>query len=178
MIKETIMELKNVHRYIPDNPDYDSNFLYFRSEDGQDFYESLSKFTKKYKLCIDSENIIRSVSEDVSRLYPAGFSVVEVNKLPAGFNIYGDWKYSNGTILAVPVDYQAKAETTRQKLLDAANSAIADWRTELALGEISDDDKASLTKWMAYIRELKSLVLTGISDEATFNKIQWPVLSQ
>lgn len=76
------MELKNVTRYIPDDQDYDNNFLYFRSEDGQDFYESLSKFTKKYKLCIDSENIIRSVAEDVSRLYPAGFSVVEVNKLP------------------------------------------------------------------------------------------------
>lgn len=41
------MELKNVNRYIPDDPDYDSNFLYFCSEDGQDFYESLSKFTKK-----------------------------------------------------------------------------------------------------------------------------------
>ncbi|EAW8461952.1 tail fiber assembly protein [Salmonella enterica] len=172
------MELKNVTRYIPDDQDYDNNFLYFRSEDGQDFYESLSKFTKKYKLCIDSENIIRSVSEDVSRLYPAGFSVVEVNKLPAGFNIYGDWQYEKGAIVAAPVDYQAKAETTRQKLLDAANSTIADWRTELALGDISDDDKASLTKWMAYIRELKSLDLTGISDEATFNKIQWPVLPQ
>ncbi|EAB1855369.1 tail fiber assembly protein [Salmonella enterica] len=172
------MELKNVTRYIPDDPDYDNNFLYFRSEDGQDFYESLSKFTKKYKLCIDSENIIRSVSEDVSRLYPAGFSVVEVNKLPSGFNIYGDWQYSNGAVLAVPVDYQAKAETTRQKLLTDANSTIADWRTELALGEISDDDKVSLTQWMAYIRKLKSLVLTGISDEATFNKIQWPVLPQ
>ncbi|HGK5396495.1 TPA: tail fiber assembly protein [Salmonella enterica] len=170
------MELRNVNRYIPDDPDYDNNFLYFRSEDGQDFYESLSKFTKKYKLCIDSENIIRSVSEDVSRLYPAGFSVVEVNKLPAGFNIYGDWKYSNGAVVAVPVDYHAKAETTRQKLLTDANSTIADWRTELALGEISDDDKASLTKWMAYIRELKSLVLTGISDEATFEKIKWPEL--
>lgn len=97
------MELKNVTRYIPDDPDYDNNFLYFRSEDGQDFYESLSKFTKKYKLCIDSENIIRSVSEDVSRLYPAGFSVVEINKLPAGFNTYGDWKYSNGAVVAVPV---------------------------------------------------------------------------
>ncbi|EDT0176870.1 tail fiber assembly protein, partial [Salmonella enterica] len=160
------------------DPDYDNNFLYFRSEDGQDFYESLSKFTKKYKLCIDSENIIRSVSEDVSRLYPAGFSVVEVNKLPAGFNIYGDWQYSNGAVLAVPVDYQAKAETTRQKLLDGANSTIADWRTELALGEISDDDKATLTKWMSYIKGLKSLDLTGISDEATFNKIQWPALPQ
>ncbi|EPS8265048.1 tail fiber assembly protein [Salmonella enterica] len=156
------MELKNVHRYIPDNPDYDSNFLYFRSEDGQDFYESLSKFTKKYKLCIDSENIIRSVSEDVSRLYPAGFSVVEVNKLPAGFNIFGDWQYKKGAVVAVPVNYHAKAETTRQKLLDAANSAIADWRTELALDEISDDDKATLTKWMAYIKGLKSLDLKGI----------------
>lgn len=47
------MELKNVTRYIPDDPDYDNSFLYFRSEDGQDFYESLSKFTKKYKLCTE-----------------------------------------------------------------------------------------------------------------------------
>ncbi|EAR9320737.1 phage tail protein, partial [Salmonella enterica] len=26
------MELKNVTRYTPDDPDYDNNFLYFRSE--------------------------------------------------------------------------------------------------------------------------------------------------
>ncbi|EAA5647394.1 TPA: tail fiber assembly protein [Salmonella enterica subsp. enterica serovar Chester] len=172
------MELRNVNRYIPDDPDYDSNFLYFRSEDGQDFYESLSKFTKKYKLCIDSENIIRSVSEDVSRLYPAGFSVVEVNKLPAGFNIYGDWKYSNDAVVAVPVDYHAKAETTRQKLLTDANSVIADWRTELALGDISDNDKDSLTQWMAYIRALKTLDLSDVKDEATFTAIRWPALPQ
>ncbi|EGK6856177.1 tail fiber assembly protein, partial [Salmonella enterica subsp. enterica serovar Newport] len=120
----------------------------------------------------------RSVAEDVSRLYPAGFSVVEVNKLPAGFNIYGGWKYSNGTVLAVPVDYQAKAETTRQKLLDRANSTIADWRTELALGEISDDDKENLTQWMAYIRKLKTLDLSDVKDEATFTAIRWPALPQ
>ncbi|AGQ88304.1 tail fiber assembly protein [Salmonella enterica subsp. enterica serovar 4,[5],12:i:-] len=172
------MELKNVTRYIPDDPDYDNNFLYFRSEDGQDFYESLNKFTKRYKLCIDSEGVIRSVSEDVSRLYPAGFSVVEVNKLPAGFNIYGDWQYKNGSVLAVPVDYHAKAETTRQKLLDGANSTIADWRTELALGEINDDDKANLTQWMAYIRKLKTLDLSSVKDSATFTEIRWPELPQ
>lgn len=172
------MELKNVTRYIPDDPDYDNNFLYFRSEDGQDFYESLSKFTKKYKLCIDSENIIRSVSEDVSRLYPAGFSVVEVNKLPAGFNIFGDWQYKKGAVVAVPVDYHAKAEITRQKLLTDANSTIVDWRTELALGDISDDDRSSLTKWMVYIRALKTLDLSDVKDEATFTAIRWPVLPQ
>ncbi|ECD3753518.1 phage tail protein [Salmonella enterica subsp. enterica serovar Orion] len=172
------MELKNVSRYCPENPEYGAGVQYFRSEDGLDFYDSQDKFTKKYKLCVDSENIIRSVSEDVSRLYPAGFSVVEVNKLPAGFNIYGDWQYKKGAVVAVPVDYQAKAETTRQKLLDGANSTIADWRTELALGEISDDDKASLTKWMAYIRALKTLDLSDVKDEATFTAIRWPALPQ
>ncbi|VFS04248.1 tail fiber assembly protein [Salmonella enterica subsp. houtenae] len=100
-----------------------------------------------------------------------------INSLP-GFNIYGDWQYSNGAVLAVPVDYQAKAETTRQKLLDGANSTIADWRTELALGEISDDDKATLTKWMNYIKVLKTLDLTGVSDETTFTAIRWPALPQ
>ncbi|EAA8668849.1 phage tail protein [Salmonella enterica subsp. enterica serovar Typhimurium] len=172
------MELKNVTRYIPDDQDYDNNFLYFRSEDGQDFYESLSKFTKRYKLCIDYEGVIRSISEDVSRLYPAGFSVVEVNKLPAGFNIYGDWQYKKGAVVAVPVDYHAKAETTRQKLLTDANSTIADWRTELALGDISDDDKANLTQWMAYIRKLKALDLSEVKNEATFTAIRWPALPQ
>ncbi|EBT5266755.1 tail fiber assembly protein [Salmonella enterica subsp. enterica serovar Thompson] len=71
-----------------------------------------------------------------------------------------------------------QAEVTRQKLLDAANSAIADWRTELALGDISDDDKASLTKWMVYIKGLKSLDLTDVSDETTFTAIRWPALPQ
>ncbi|WP_261908468.1 tail fiber assembly protein [Salmonella enterica] len=108
----------------------------------------------------------------------AGFSVVEVNKLPAGFNIYGDWKYSNGAVVAVPVDYHAKAETTRQKLLTDANSTIVDWRTELALGDISDDDRASLTKWMVYIRALKMLDLSDVKDEATFTAIRWPALPQ
>ncbi len=69
----------------------------------------------------------------MSLVFIGWFSVVEVNKLPAGFNIYGDWKYSNGAVVAVPLIIM-QAETTRQKLLTDANSTIVDWRTELALG--------------------------------------------
>ncbi len=36
-------------------------------------------------------------------------------------------------------------------------STVADWQTELALGNISDDDKASLVKWMNYIKALNTL---------------------
>ncbi|ECO1846713.1 tail fiber assembly protein, partial [Salmonella enterica] len=90
----------------------------------------------------------------------------------------GSWLYRDGKVLPVPVDYQAKAETTRQKLLNDADNAIKDWRTELTLGIISDENKAALILWMNYINVLKSLDLTDVSDEATFTAIRWPALPQ
>ncbi|SUI45857.1 phage tail-fiber asembly protein [Salmonella enterica subsp. indica] len=164
---------------------------FLESEDGQDWYECQSLFSDDTaKIMYDPEGVIWGVVNQpvpqrgntyaVSMLWPVNMSVAEIDAADCPDDCRGDgsWLYRDGKVLPVPVDYQAKAETTRQKLLDAANSAIADWRTELALGEISDDDKASLTKWMAYIRELKSLDLTGVSDEATFTAIRWPELPQ
>ncbi|ECA2233962.1 tail fiber assembly protein [Salmonella enterica subsp. enterica serovar Amager] len=164
---------------------------FLESEDGQDWYECQSLFSDDTaKIMYDPEGVIWGVVNQpvpqrgntyaVSMLWPVNMSVAEIDAADCPDDCRGDgsWLYRDGKVLPVPVDYQAKAETTRQKLLDAANSAIADWRTELALGEISDDDKASLTKWMAYIRELKSLDLTGVSDEATFTAIRWPALPQ
>jgi|AGFT01.1.fsa_nt_gi Caudovirales tail fibre assembly protein. len=78
-------------------------------------------------------------------------------------------------VLADPViDWNARAESQRQNLLTAADDTIADWRTELQLDVISDDDKASLIKWMAYIKALKRLDLTSVTDEAGYNAIEWP----
>ncbi|EHQ2521256.1 TPA: tail fiber assembly protein, partial [Salmonella enterica subsp. enterica serovar Mississippi] len=71
-----------------------------------------------------------------------------------------------------------QAEVTRQKLLNDSDNAIKDWRIELTLGIISDENKAALILWMNYINVLKSLDLTGVSDEATFTAIRWPALPQ
>ncbi|EDT3961291.1 tail fiber assembly protein [Salmonella enterica] len=169
------MELKNVSRYCPENPEYGAGVQYFRSEDGLDFYDSQDKFTKKYKLCVEpTTGVICSVSEDVSRLYPAGFSVVETDELPDGCDISGKWRFVDGTVSPVPVDYHKKAESQRQNLLDDANDATKDWRTELSLGVISDEDKASLVKWMTYIKALNALDLSGVKNEAGYNAIKWP----
>ncbi|MBJ4120631.1 tail fiber assembly protein [Salmonella enterica subsp. enterica serovar Indiana] len=164
---------------------------FLESEDGQDWYECQSLFSDDTaKIMYDPEGVIWSVVNQpvpqrgntyaVSMLWPVNMSVAEIAAADCPDDCRGDgsWLYRDGKVLPVPVDYQAKAETTRQKLLDAANSAIADWRTELALGEISDDDKASLTKWMAYIRALKTLDLSGVKDSATFTEIRWPELPQ
>lgn len=164
---------------------------FLESDDGQDWYECQSLFSDDTaKIMYAPEGIIWGVVNNpvpqrgntyaVSMLWPVNMSVAEIDAADCPDDCRGDgsWLYRDGKVLPVPVDYQAKAETTRQKLLDAANSAIADWRTELALGEISDDDKVTLTKWMAYIKGLKSLDLSSVKDSATFTEIRWPELPQ
>ncbi|EPS4815639.1 tail fiber assembly protein, partial [Escherichia coli] len=59
-------------------------------------------------------------------------------------------------------------------LLAEARDITSDWKTELGLGTISDDDKARLTQWMAYIKAVKALDLSLVSDKSSFDLIQWP----
>ncbi|OVJ79263.1 tail fiber assembly protein [Klebsiella pneumoniae] len=49
-----------------------------------------------------------------------------------------------------------------------AKDTISVWQTELLLGTISDDDKASLTEWMAYIKALQ------VVDTSDPESITWP----
>ncbi|ECG5641239.1 tail fiber assembly protein [Salmonella enterica subsp. enterica serovar Poona] len=164
---------------------------FLESEDGQDWYECQSLFSDDTaKIMYDHEGVIWSVVNKpvpqrgntyaVSMLWPVNMSVAEIDAADCPDDCRGDgsWLYRDGKVLPVPVDYQAKAETTRQKLLNDADNAIKDWRTELTLGIISDENKAALILWMNYINALKSLELTDVSDEATLTAIRWPSLPQ
>ncbi|EDC4878886.1 tail fiber assembly protein [Salmonella enterica] len=164
---------------------------FLESEDGQDWYECQSLFSDDTaKIMYDPEGVIWGVVNQpvpqrgntyaVSMLWPVNMSVAEIDAADCPDDCRGDgsWLYRDGKVLPVPVDYQAKAETTRQKLLNDADNAIKDWRTELTLGIISDENKATLILWMNYINVLKSLDLTDVSDEATFTAIRWPALPQ
>ncbi|HGA9909706.1 TPA: tail fiber assembly protein [Salmonella enterica subsp. enterica serovar Bredeney] len=164
---------------------------FLESDDGQDWYECQSLFSDDTaKIMYDHEGVIwgvvnkpvpqRGNTYSVSMLWPVNMSVAEIDAADCPDDCRGDgsWLYRDGKVLPVPVDYQAKAETTRQKLLNDADNAIKDWRTELTLGIISDENKAALILWMNYINVLKSLDLTGVSDEATFTAIRWPALPQ
>lgn len=74
------------------------------------------------------------------------------------------------------INWQACAEQQRQNLLTAANATIADWRTELQLDVIGEEDKAALIKWMSYIKAVKALDLTAINDEGEYKAVIWPIL--
>lgn len=61
------------------------------------------------------------------------------------------------------------AERRKAVLLVEAQSTISLWQTELQLGIISDNDKASLIAWMKYIQALNAV------DTSTAPDIEWPV---
>ncbi|HGR4956341.1 TPA: tail fiber assembly protein [Klebsiella aerogenes] len=65
-------------------------------------------------------------------------------------------------------DEIAVAEQQRQELLSEAQQQITGWQTELQLGIISDDDKASLISWMNYIKVVQAV------DASTAPDITWP----
>ncbi|WP_209732100.1 tail fiber assembly protein [Cronobacter sakazakii] len=72
------------------------------------------------------------------------------------------------------IDWCAQAEARRQMLLSQAHSVTSDWRVELMLGALPDADKASLSRWMEYIRKVKALSFICVSDEQSFKAITWP----
>ncbi|MDH1318802.1 tail fiber assembly protein [Enterobacter bugandensis] len=60
------------------------------------------------------------------------------------------------------------AEQQKAALLLEAQTTISLWQTELQLGIISDEDKASLIAWMKYIKALQAV------DISTAPGITWP----
>ena len=72
------------------------------------------------------------------------------------------------------IDWQALAEQEREARLSTANTVTADWRTELQLGIIDDADRTSLTAWMGYTKKLRSLEFDSVTDEESYNAIDWP----
>ncbi|MFP1869273.1 tail fiber assembly protein [Lonsdalea quercina] len=62
----------------------------------------------------------------------------------------------------------AAAESKRVQLLNYADEVVKDWRVELALDEISVEDKAKLSAWISYKKAVKSV------DTSTVPDITWP----
>ncbi|HHJ2641350.1 TPA: tail fiber assembly protein [Escherichia coli] len=84
---------------------------------------------------------------------------------------YDRW---NGSEWVTDEEAQKSAQVVeaqqKKALLQAeAKSTISLWQTELQLGIISDDDKASLIVWMKYIQVLNAV------DTSTAPDIEWPV---
>lgn len=166
------MKLVNLQRYTPTEYFTGEGVQYFKDESGLDWFEYLPKFTKKYSIAIENDTgVVRSISEDTSRLYPVGLTVVDVDSLPDGCDIFGGWIFDGEKVVPrtyTPEELQVQAEDQKESLIADANKKTQAWQTQLMLGMINDEDKKALIAWMAYVQSIQSI------DTHQPETIVWP----
>ncbi|EJM3831583.1 DUF4376 domain-containing protein [Salmonella enterica] len=105
--------------------------MFLFSEDGQEWYECQKKFaTGTIKVAYDAGGIIRSLSPDVSALWPEGLSVAEVPDTTANrrADISGRWGFDGTTV----VDLMTPEKAREQKIHE-----IDAWRDAQENGSIT-----------------------------------------
>ncbi|EAP3024117.1 DUF4376 domain-containing protein [Salmonella enterica] len=116
------LELANKHRVL---------FLF--SEDGQEWYESQKQFAADtIKFTYDADGVIRSISRDVSALWPVNMSVAEVADTTANrrADISGRWGFDGTDV----IDLMTPEKARRMK-----RDEINRWRDRQENGNVSFD---------------------------------------
>ncbi|EJC0849700.1 DUF4376 domain-containing protein [Salmonella enterica] len=128
------LELANKHRV-----------LFIFSEDGQEWYESQKQFAADtIKFSYDSDGVIRSISRDVSALWPVGLSVAEVADTTANrrADISGRWGFDGTNVIDLMTLEKARRvkrdEINRWRDIQEDGNAVFEWN-----GRKWDASKAS-----------------------------------
>ena len=96
-----------------------------------------------------------------------------INAGYTGISPSGPYQKWNGKTWVTDADAKqvadlAAAEQKKASLIANAQATISLWQTELQLGLISDEDKASLIAWMKYIKAVQTVDTSKAPD------ITWP----
>ncbi|EEP6114108.1 DUF4376 domain-containing protein [Salmonella enterica] len=105
--------------------------MFLFSEDGQEWYECQKQFAPDtIKVAYDADGIIRSLSLDVSALWPDGLSVAEVPDTTANrrADISGRWGFDGATIVDLMTPEKAREQKNRE--IDA-------WRNTQENGDVT-----------------------------------------
>lgn len=109
-----------------------------------------------------------ATGEEISITAPGDYPEGTTTQAPS--TSYDKWngsKWVTDTEAQHTADIEA-AEQQKTSLLAEAKAAISFWQTELQLGIISDEDKASLIAWMKYIKAVQAVDTSKAPD------ITWP----
>ncbi|TGC28855.1 tail fiber assembly protein [Escherichia sp. E1130] len=165
------MRLNNLKRYFPDELFNGDGIQYFIDEDGKDWFKSLPTFKKDFAIAFDSNGIIRFYGSEPSRFYPVGLSVVDVDSLPEGINVLGEWVFDGKNIASRKLSKDeliTKAESEKAGLMAIANVAITPLQYAVDLGEAMEEETTLLLKWKKYLIHLNRV------DTSKAPNMDWP----
>ena len=176
-----MQHLKNIKKYTPSDENSlllikEHNIEFYISEDGQDWYKSQANFLPDtLKVAYDEDGLIRSISRDVSSIYPRDLSVVELPATKANLRVTlgDDWYYKDGKLQQIR-DYQAIAVAERDRRMAEATGRI-DWLTGAQEdGDISAEEQSELEALRTYRTRLRRMNFSTVVDKTTYDSIPWP----
>lgn len=148
------------------------NIEFCEDEQGIDWYHLRSQFAvDTLKLTYDATGRIIAASTDASMLRPVNLSVAEVNlsDVPVNFEgKSGEWLFSHGKIIPVPVDALAVATQRRDTEMALASARINSLAEAQDDGDITSEEVAQLAAWRVYRTALRRLDINSAPE------IVWP----
>ncbi|HFS3837246.1 TPA: tail fiber assembly protein, partial [Escherichia coli] len=180
--RQYMNNFKNFTSYTPGEDKrelIDAGVLFLLDENSNDWYECQKFFHENtIKIVYDSDNIVVSISNDVSTLWPVGASVAEIETLPDGVDIDGNWIFDGENVVErvrTADELKTMAESRRTERLNSARQQLVISQTKLLRGRIlSEDEQSALDAWLDYIDAVNALDFNTITDKASFNAIAWP----
>lgn len=128
---------------------------------------------KKHAMVIEpNSGIIRGISDDVSRLYPAGFNVVEVDTLPEECDCNGGWIFDGEKVVKriyLPDELKEQARRKQRRLLDEATKVITPLQDAADLDMATDAEKSALLAWKKY---------RVLLNRVDISNAEWPALPE
>ena len=156
-----MMHLKNIKAGNPKTPEQyqltqKAGVVWLYTEDGKNWYEEQKNFQPDtIKIAYDKNNVIVTVSKDVSTINPEGLSVVEVSDITANRRAdnNGNWMFLDGKVVKreyTKQELQQQAELQKAALLSEAESVIQPLERAVRLNMATNEERARLESWERY----------------------------
>ncbi|EEC7250188.1 tail fiber assembly protein [Escherichia coli] len=156
-----MMHLKNIKAGNPKTPEQyqltkKAGVVWLYTEDGKNWYEEQKNFQPDtIKIAYDKNNVIVTVSKDVSTINPEGLSVVEVSDITANRRAdnNGNWMFLDGKVVKreyTKQELQQQAELQKATLLSEAESVIQPLERAVRLNMATNEERARLESWERY----------------------------
>ncbi|EEY7587074.1 tail fiber assembly protein [Escherichia coli] len=156
-----MMHLKKIKAGNPKTPEQyqltkKAGVVWLYTEDGKNWYEEQKNFKPDtIKIAYDKNNVIVTVSKDVSTINPEGLSVVEVSDITANRRAdnNGNWMFLDGKVVKreyTKQELQQQAELQKAALLSEAESVIQPLERAVRLNMATNEERARLESWERY----------------------------
>lgn len=135
-----------------------------------DIVKELAAFPNAFKVVVNADGYVTSMSKDASALFPIGCDVVVVSTVPSAMEISSvRWKLV-GTTFSLEEATTDELDAKKTRLMNNVTSTIQALQDAVDAAVATDDEKEQLAKLKAYRLELYRI------DTSTGGNVTFPEL--